>query len=264
MKKQTPDLGIQSVGTQGGSEDLQEIHYNEIAEEYASHYGDPTAKVYRDRFIYNRMFGGLDLKKLKVLDAMCGMGTTSEYLLRHGADVTALDISDELLKICNKVVPGAKTVKASVLNMPFPDESFDVISIVGGLHHLHPKVEDGVSELFRVLKSGGILVCLEPPKESIFDRLRQFWYRFDRYFEDNEESIDLKSLVASQKGKFTLEYQFYGNGPAYFLICNSLIMRIPLSLKKIIAYPLFFVDRCVEYFTTPFWAAYVVFRLRKV
>src|SRR6266545_3967753 len=77
------------------SELLQRSHYDKIAEEYEAHYGDSSSREYRRRFIYEPMFVGLNLEGLSVLDAMCGSGHTTEYLLSCGADVTGLDISPE-------------------------------------------------------------------------------------------------------------------------------------------------------------------------
>ena len=261
-KTETPSTKMNEL-SYDNSESKQESHYNDIAKEYADHYADVTAKNYRDLFIYNRMFGGIQLENMDVLDAMCGMGTTSQYLVNKKAKVTGIDISEELLKISKKNVPAAQYVKGSVLDMPFENEQFDIVSIVGGLHHLHPKMNEGINEILRVLKPNGLLICMEPPKESFLDRLRQAWYKMDDYFEDNEESINLTEIQNEFSNSLDVAYRYYGGGPAYFLICNSLITRVPLWFKKVIAQPLFLIDRFVEFFITPKTSAYVVFRLKK-
>src|SRR5688500_10078492 len=80
---------IMSIGT----EELQRLHYDRIGKEYESHYGDLWSRQYRDRFINEPMFEGIELSGKKVLEAMCGNGQTTEYLLAKGAEVTGLDIA---------------------------------------------------------------------------------------------------------------------------------------------------------------------------
>jgi 2-polyprenyl-3-methyl-5-hydroxy-6-metoxy-1,4-benzoquinol methylase len=76
-----------------GTEELQKVHYDRIGTEYESHYGDQCSRQYRERFINQPMFEGIELSGMNVLEAMCGSGQTTEYLLSKGAVVTGLDIS---------------------------------------------------------------------------------------------------------------------------------------------------------------------------
>ena len=52
------------------SEQLQRQHYDRIAAAYEAHYSDACSREYRRRFIYDPMFSGIDLSKMRVLDAM--------------------------------------------------------------------------------------------------------------------------------------------------------------------------------------------------
>ena len=79
---------IESMGT----EQLQKLQYDKIGTDYESHYGDPCRRQYRERFIHQPTFAGLDLRGLNVLEAMCGNGQTTEFLLSQ-AKVAGLDIS---------------------------------------------------------------------------------------------------------------------------------------------------------------------------
>ena len=69
----------------GASERQQQQHYDTIAADYEAHYSDEWSVEYRRRFIYEPMFAGLNLAGLQVLDAMCGSGQTTSYLLARGA-----------------------------------------------------------------------------------------------------------------------------------------------------------------------------------
>src|SRR5215203_7524850 len=113
----------------GTSERQQQQHYDSIAADYEVHYSDEWSVEYRRRFIYEPMFAGLDLAGKQVLDAMCGSGQTTSYLLTRGANVTGLDISTEVLDTFQARRRGAKAVKRSLLDSGLPDNTFDCVAV---------------------------------------------------------------------------------------------------------------------------------------
>ena len=215
------------------AERLQQEHYDRIADRYEAHYSDPCSSLYRQRFIYQPMFDGLNLSGMKVLDAMCGSGQTSEYLLAHGAEVTGLDISSEVIDAFRKRWPKSQTVCRSALDTGLENESFDCVAVVGGLHHMHPFLNETVRELHRVLKPGGHLCFMEPHSGSIPDLVRRVWYKHDKFFSDNEAAIDLASLEREFSSHFRFNRVKYMGGVAFLLVLNSMIFRIPLRLKPL-------------------------------
>ena len=78
-------------------EALQKGHYDSIAEKYATHYGDAWSHRYRDRFVYRDLFRNIPLAGKNVVEAMCGSGETTRYLLERGASVTGIEISEQEL-----------------------------------------------------------------------------------------------------------------------------------------------------------------------
>jgi SAM-dependent methyltransferase len=214
------------------SERQQQEHYNNIAAEYEEHYSDEYSVEYRRRFIYEPMFAGLDLTGKNVLDAMCGSGQTTEYLLERGAMVTGLDISNEVIETFKARWTNATALRRSLLDSGLPDNSFDVVAIVGGLHHIHPNVNRAVQEIHRVLKPGGHLCFMEPHSGSLPDLVRRVWYKFDRFFSDNEEAVDISALQRDFQTHFTLRQARYLGNLAFLLVLNSLIFRIPAGAKK--------------------------------
>src|SRR2546425_9576956 len=111
----------------------QRVHYDRIAVEYEAHYGDACSLEYRRRFIYEPMFEGLTLSGSKVLDAMCGSGQTTGYLVSQGARVTGLDLSNEVIEGFRTRRGTCEAVRRSILDTGLPDDSFDCVAIVGGL-----------------------------------------------------------------------------------------------------------------------------------
>jgi demethylmenaquinone methyltransferase / 2-methoxy-6-polyprenyl-1,4-benzoquinol methylase len=73
---------------------------------------------------------------------------------------------------------GVANVEADTLNLPFPDSSFDALTIAFGLRNL----EDpgwGLREMVRVLKPGGVIVILEfsKPVVPVFKHVFNFYFR---------------------------------------------------------------------------------------
>ncbi|HEY3582220.1 MAG TPA: methyltransferase domain-containing protein, partial [Pyrinomonadaceae bacterium] len=104
-------------------------HYNNIAADYEAHYSDEWSVEYRRRFIYEPMFAGLNLTGFHVLDAMCGSGQTTEYLLARGANVTGLDISNEVIEQFQTRWTKANAVNRSLLDSGLPDKAFDCVVV---------------------------------------------------------------------------------------------------------------------------------------
>ncbi len=173
---------------------MQRAHYDRIAEQYQEHYGDFYSLQYRLRFINKPLFAGIDLEGKDVLEAMCGSGHTTEYLLSRGARVTGLDVSSRELGAFQRHWPDCASVCASILESGLPDNHFDCVAVIGGLHHLHPHLGEAVDEIHRTLKPGGYLCFAEPHKQSLPDLVRSYWYKHDQLFAHNEASIDLERL----------------------------------------------------------------------
>ncbi|NCN58635.1 methyltransferase type 11 [Candidatus Roizmanbacteria bacterium CG22_combo_CG10-13_8_21_14_all_38_20] len=96
---------------------------------------------------------------LKILDAGCGAGAALGYLSQYGETI-GVDISDEALKFARK---RGKVKKADIANLPFKDNSFDLVFCYGVLYHVWVKDErKALDEFYRVLKKGGTLLLEEP------------------------------------------------------------------------------------------------------
>jgi len=214
------------------SESLQRRHYDRIIAAYESHYDDPCSARYRERFYHDPLLGGIDLRGRRVLEGMCGTGPTAGRLRAEGARVLGLDLSPEAMRRFAARWPGSAAVCASFTRPPFADASLDAVVVVGALHHLHPNLAAAVDEVHRVLVPGGFFGFIEPHDTAWLDRLRRIWYRHDRWFEANEESIDLEALKRANAHRFRMEPERYGGNVAYFTVLNSLILRVPLAWKR--------------------------------
>jgi len=105
-----------------------------------------------------------DLPEPLILDLATGTGRLSLVLSRqadfHGK-IIALDISPKMLAIASqKLSPFREQIdiiQYLTLPLPFPDESFDAVCCLEALEVM-PEMEEPLSELYRVLRPGGLLV----------------------------------------------------------------------------------------------------------
>lgn len=100
-----------------------------------------------------------EVQGLEVLDAGAGTGRVTLRLYEAGARVTALDISPEMLEILKRKEPNINCIEGDMENMPFKDESFDMVFSSLALVHLK-KVEPFLDECYRVLKDDGRMVLV--------------------------------------------------------------------------------------------------------
>lgn len=138
--------------------------YEEETEAYAN-LGSGNSETYS--YLYNEMNKIHGFNKIKnqhfnnVLGFGSAYGLEFEPIIKQISELTIIEPSDNLLsdKIGN-VVP--KYVKPSVSGeLPFDNNSFDLITCFGTLHHI-PNVSFVLSELIRVLKPNGYLLIREP------------------------------------------------------------------------------------------------------
>lgn len=104
---------------------------------------------------------------VRALDVCCGTGDVSFALAQAGAETTGIDFSAAMLGVARRrlgerahVLPPVEFLQGDALNLPFPDQSFDVVTISYGLRNLSD-LNAGLRELRRVLRPGGRLLILD-------------------------------------------------------------------------------------------------------
>lgn len=103
------------------------------------------------------------LRRGPALDVGCGPGAYIEELMKRGFEVYGIDLSQEMLNTCKirLSIDDQKFRKnfqiADVESIPFDDNKFNIV-ICSGVLGLLPSDTQAISELFRVLAPGGILL----------------------------------------------------------------------------------------------------------
>ncbi len=111
-----------------------------------------------------------DIQDITVLEYGCGDGLNTLALARRGAKVKALDISPELINIArhrldvNNASSGVEFIVGSAHDLPFEDDSIDIVFGIAILHHLDLNLS--AHEVKRVLRQGGRAIFQEPVRNS--------------------------------------------------------------------------------------------------
>lgn len=107
----------------------------------------------------------------KVLEIGLGQGADSEQIVRRGGNWSGLDLTPasvarvrERFRLHNLPYDDLKV--GSVLEIPYPDNSFDMVYSFGVLHHVC-EIQKAQAEIARVLRPGGELVMMVYAKWSL-------------------------------------------------------------------------------------------------
>ena len=144
------------------------------------------------------------------LDLCCGTGDISFALARRGAETTGLDFSAQMLEVAAHrqsanskfKTQNLKFIQGDAQQLPFPDNSFDIVTVGYGLRNL-TSWERGLDEMFRVAKPGARLIVLDFGKPA-----NALWRGL--YFTHLKMSVPLMGWL------------FCGDASAYAYILESL------------------------------------------
>ncbi|KAI0999799.1 Sterol 24-C-methyltransferase [Podosphaera aphanis] len=121
----------------------------------------------------------------KVLDVGCGVGGPAREIAKFsGAHVTGLNNNDYQIERATRYAlkenlsHQLKFVKGDFMQMSFPDNSFDCVYAIEATVHA-PSLEGVYSEIFRVLKPGGVFGVYE-------------WLMTDKYDNDNPRHREIR------------------------------------------------------------------------
>lgn len=113
---------------------------------------ETTAEAFVDR---------LDIQPgMKVLDVACGSGNLAIVAAQKGADVTGIDIADNLIEAAKRRAAAAGLniafEQGDAEAMPYDDDKFDIVMTMFGAMFA-PRPDVTASELVRVCKPGGTI-----------------------------------------------------------------------------------------------------------
>ncbi|HLS60896.1 MAG TPA: demethylmenaquinone methyltransferase [Virgibacillus sp.] len=123
----------------------------------------------------------------KALDICCGTGDWSIALseaVGESGEVVGLDFSKNMLSVAAEKkeelqLNNTQFIHGNAMELPFGDNSFDYVTIGFGLRNV-PDYVTVLNEMYRVVKPGGKVVCLETSQPTMigFKQLHFLYFRF--------------------------------------------------------------------------------------
>lgn len=136
----------------------------------------------------------------QILDAGCGTGNVSSFLAEKGFNVTGCDYYEEAFNIS---WPGFKKVRGDVSNLPFKNNSFDVVGLFDVIEHLENDIKP-LKEAARVINKDGIVAVTVPAKEELWSQIDESSFHKRRYSKKYLDQI----LYESGLKPLLIEYMF--------------------------------------------------------
>ncbi len=140
-----------------------------------------------DIYVFDQILRGNIAPGMRILDAGCGYGRNLVYLLREGCDIFAVDQDPEgvehvraLAAMLAPRLPRSNFQIAAIEHLPFPNDFADVVISNSVLHFARDEQHflAMMSELWRVLRPGGLLFCRLGSRIGMdFPQIRRNIYR---------------------------------------------------------------------------------------
>lgn len=177
-------------------------------------------------------------KDAKILEVGCGRATICQYLRAAGfTNITMLDNSQEALRLArHNMGYGADLVLGDALELPFQDETYDLVFSMGVSEHIdnHPKF---FYEQLRILKKEGWMICMTVPKKRSIQVLNIFGS--DRYYRSSTNvslyKLCLQSLTDFSVAElWTNPYPLFTPVPRWFERAITFVYRMIHSVRSLV------------------------------
>ena len=156
--------------------------------------------------------------QMNVLEIGSGTGLHTYSLIKTGGYVLATDISQSSLQVLKDKFQNVheeggslKTLVADMEQLPFENESFDVVTSAGSLSYGEAQKVD--QEIRRVLKPSGLFICVDSLNNNPIYKLN----RFIHYLKEDRSKMTLqnmptfKRLEGLKQNYSELETNFFGS-----------------------------------------------------
>jgi len=179
----------------------QRERFNSISEKYFAARRNPNHLLLK-RLIWERFFArnkGIAKDVRRVLEPMCGMAEGHEILranLERDFDYVGFDYSESMVEIARAQHPDLRLEHGDVTTYRAAGEPFDLVFLIGGLHHVFSRTPEVLRNLREALRPGGYFLSLEPTHDNfVARRARQRIYATNDLFDaDTEQGFEYRDL----------------------------------------------------------------------
>lgn len=166
----------------------------------------------------------------RLIDLGCGTGAFTRRLMKYGLELFGIDISQKSIEYASRLSKGQeiKFIVGNIEQLPFPNESFDLVVLGAVLHHFldFSKV---VQETYRILKDKGRFFSFDPNRRN-----PAMWLFRDKkspFYSEKGRTINERLLVsegvkqAFEKAGFTVRIKAT-SGITYQYVKGELAKRL--------------------------------------
>lgn len=172
-------MKLEKTGQDSTDAQRQFDNFDEFAEEYRDIHNKAIKMSGTDSNYFSE-YKVVEVKKseqnsrINLLDFGCGDGNSCIYFRKHFEEMTinGIDISEESIKKAEeKNIPNAAFKPFNGLEIPHPDNTFDVVFTSMVFHHIEHRLHSGIlKEIHRVLKPGGRFYIFEHNPHNFMTR----------------------------------------------------------------------------------------------
>lgn len=166
----------------------KEQHVHEVFESISNNYDQMNSVISFQMHVQWRKdtMQRMGVKKgAKALDVCCGTADWTIALAEAvgpTGDVKGLDFSESMLEVGKQKtanIDNIELIHGNAMELPFDDNTFDYVTIGFGLRNV-PDYMQVLRELNRVVKPGGMVVCLETSQSEIpvYRQLFRFYFTY--------------------------------------------------------------------------------------
>ena len=230
----------------------QKKHFDSISEIYDKQRNNNVTKSYR--FLLWKYFF-IDLNKrlpsnnIEILDLMCGSGEFIEIFQKHcnlEFNYTGIDISKNMITLAKKKYQKHKFVCDDVSKLNLNDKKFDLIVLIGGLHHVYDQVDNILSQINKHMNKESIFINIEPTSDFILtEKIRDYIYKRNEIFDyETEKGFKLNELNKSYNlNNLDIVNQDYFGCLCYVLYYNPDAFPYLNKFGKYLLKPLFKLEK---------------------
>jgi SAM-dependent methyltransferase len=205
----------------------QSLHFDSIAKRYFSARQSANHLLYK-KLLWSCALKGLchdDREQIDVLEPMCGYAEGKSIIEKFYPGrirYDGFDTSELLLEKAKDKMPEANLFQADITKF-VPQKKYDIIILIGGLHHVYISAAPVLAVLHGALKESGIFINFEPTHAcGLTQYIRDKIYESNSLFDaGTERGFALKELngIYHEAG-FQIADQIYPGLLAYVLFYN--------------------------------------------
>ncbi len=203
------------------------VWYNQLHAERGEHAWRPCGA-------YPIFLDYLEVKAGKrLLDVGCGTGYLLKEADRRGLETYGVDISEEAVKISERISPNSKIFVGKGERLEFSDNFFDYVTCIGVMEHFLD-IKRGVKEMARVAKRNALLCVVVPNSNYFFLKFQES--KGTSQQDINERLLSLnqwKNILADEKLDVLKIFQDRWPMPKKIFTKNPLL-TLRLMMQKLI------------------------------